>query len=102
MAPLYLGLERFEIVIARNQPEYQPLRSLVSRETGRVLSRWSLTPEQRAAVAAGADIFLDVATFGQKLQPVLLSVGDRPDAAYLIEGMGLPVEDVLVAEIAGE
>lgn len=34
-------------------------------------SRWTLTEEERAAIAAGADILVAVLNFGQPLQPLL-------------------------------
>lgn len=99
--PVVSGLEELEIIFAKSQPEYRPLRALLARDTGRILTRWSPTPAQRQAIVEGADVFLEVMTFGQPLQPVLLSIGERPDAHYLVE-MGLPVEAVLDAEILNE
>src|SRR5271154_6677019 len=73
--PVIDGLEDFECVYAANQPEYLPLRTLVCAD-GRVVSRWALTPEQRKAVAEGADIFLELSTFFKPLQPIRMAVGD--------------------------
>jgi hypothetical protein len=71
------GLESKEIIYAKNQPEYNPLRTLVSAMPDRrVWSRWTLTPEQRKAVAEGADIFLEYLTFGRPLQPLRMAVSD--------------------------
>lgn len=71
------GLEDLEVVYAKDQPEYLPLRTLVSagRER-RVVSRWSLTETQRAAVASGADVLLELSTFGWPLQPIRMAVAD--------------------------
>jgi hypothetical protein len=75
--PVVEGLEQREIVYAKNQPEYIPLRTLVSAGADRkVISRWSLTPEQRKAVADGADIYLTLLTFQNPLQPILMTVSD--------------------------
>lgn len=75
--PVVDGLEAQEVVYAKDQPEYIPLRTLRSNTAeARVLSRWALTPEQREAVAAGADIYLELLTFGNPLQPILMSVGE--------------------------
>jgi hypothetical protein len=74
--PVIKGLEQHERTYAKDQPEYKPLRCLVSPVQGRVLSRWDLTEEQRKAVAEGADIFLVCCTFGKPLQPILMAVGD--------------------------
>ncbi|HWQ97243.1 MAG TPA: hypothetical protein VN538_03995 [Clostridia bacterium] len=81
--PVVDGLEKHEVVYAKDQPEYLPLRCLRSVSADvKVMSRWTLTPEQRKAVAEGADIFLTLFTFGQPLQPIILAVSDNPNPAY--------------------
>jgi hypothetical protein len=72
------GREAEEVVYAKEQPEYIPLRCLVTdrEHTGKVTSRWTLTPEQRIEVFEGADIFLSLLTFGQPLQPIQMQVGN--------------------------
>jgi hypothetical protein len=73
--PVFEGLEHKEVVYAKDQPQYRPLRTLVSSgEDRKVISRWTLTDEQRIAVANGADIFLTLATYGSPLQPILMAV----------------------------
>lgn len=75
--PVFDGLENDEVVYAANQPQYIPLRTLVSSgPERRVLSRWTFTPEQRKAIADGADIFLQLLTFGDPLQPIAIAVTD--------------------------
>jgi|SRR5579863_7971476 len=75
--PVIEGLEEREIVFAKNQPQYLPLRTLVSDDKNRkTLSRWEPSPEQRKAIAEGADIYLQLMTFGQPLQPILMLVSD--------------------------
>ena len=67
-----------EIVYAKDQPEYSPLRTL--RGSGPyypVYSRWGLTDEQRKMIADGADIFLELSTFNRPLQPIRMLVGDK-------------------------
>ena len=90
------GLEEFEVVYAVNQQDkYNPLRTLRSKtEEGRVLSRWTLTDEQRKAIAEGADVFLELLTFGGDLQPIMLAVGTDPNPDYFREQYGLPVVDL--------
>lgn len=74
--PVFDGLQHKEVVYARIQPQYIPLRTLVSAGADRkVISRWTLTEEQRKAVADGADIFLQLLTFGDPLQPIIMAVG---------------------------
>lgn len=75
--PVVDGLEEHEVVFAKDQPEYIPLRTLVSKDNRtRVMSRWTLTPEQRKAIAEGADVFLILSTFGNPLQPIQMAVSD--------------------------
>jgi hypothetical protein len=62
------------VTFAVDQPEYIPLPALVSHE-GCVLTRWTLTPEERARIAAGEDVFVQVLAFGQRLQPIALDIG---------------------------
>ncbi len=75
--PVFAGLEHKEVVYAKDQPRYIPLRTLVSvGPDRRVLSRWTFTDSQREAIAKGADIFLELSTFGQPLQPIRMIVSD--------------------------
>ncbi|HKN69727.1 MAG TPA: hypothetical protein VJX30_01780 [Terriglobales bacterium] len=76
--PVIDGMESQEIVYAADQPEYIPLRTLIGPDVqmAGVVSRWSLTPAQRKLVADGADIFLELSTFGNPLQPIRMAVGD--------------------------
>jgi len=75
--PVIPGLEGREVIYAKDQPEYIALRTLVGNDRDRrVLSRWEPTPEQRKAIAEGADIYLQLLTFGQPLQPILMLVSD--------------------------
>lgn len=75
--PVVDGLEAKETVYAKDQPEYIPLRTLRSSgPMGAVISRWTLTPEQRKAVADGADIFLELSTFRNPLQPIRMAISD--------------------------
>ena len=90
--PVVEGLEHREVVYAKDQPEYLPLRTLVSRDgQGRVVSRWSLTDKQRLAIAAGSDVFLELFTFGQALQPIRMAVSDgQPDEEWLRSFLAVP------------
>lgn len=75
--PVVDGLEHQETVYAKDQPEYISLRTLVSSGTERrVISRWTLTDEQRKAIAEGADLYLMLLTFGGPLQPIQIAVSD--------------------------
>jgi hypothetical protein len=77
--PIVDGLDHLEVVYAKNQPEYLPLRTLCSGSPDRrVTSRWTLTPDQREAVAEGADIFLTLLTYGGSVHPVMMAVAKEP------------------------
>jgi hypothetical protein len=76
------GMER--VTFAKDQPEYIPLPA-ARGEDGIVLTEWELTPEEREAVANGANIRLFVSTINSyvlpdcgdrmyRLQPVMLEV----------------------------
>ena len=81
--PVVDGLETQETVYAKDQPEYIPLRTLkADGSMGAVISRWSLTPEQRKAIADGADIFLELSTFHGPLQPTRMAISDASGSAF--------------------
>jgi hypothetical protein len=84
--PVISGEEGREVVYAGKQRQYLPLRTLVSDdEKGRVLSHWTLTDEQRQAIAEGADVFLNLMTFGQPLQPIQIFVACDEDTEEIKE-----------------
>jgi len=64
------------ITLGTNQPEYRPLPALLFPD-GRVLTEWTFTEEERAAVARGENLRLWTLTFGQPFQPVSLQVTDE-------------------------
>lgn len=63
-------------IFAKDQPEYQPLPALVF-DDGRVLTEWSLSEEERAAIARGENLRLWIWTFGRPLQPIALQITDE-------------------------
>jgi hypothetical protein len=82
--PVIPGLEQFEVVYAKEQPEYIPLRTLRSRtDEGKVMSRWDLTAEQRQAIYRGADVYLTLLTFQGPLQPITLAVATDINPDYV-------------------
>ena len=60
--------------VIKAKDHYQPLPSLHT-PSGRVITRWVLTDEERAQILRGSDVYLTIHTFNQPLQPVRLSVG---------------------------
>lgn len=63
-------------ILGTNQPEYQPLPAMVNGDV--VVSCWELTDEEKQQVMKEGKIWLGVMTFGQSLQPVLLTC-DKSD-----------------------
>ena len=69
-----------EVTIAEEQEDYAPLTVAVygdNAELGprQLLSRWTFTPEERARIAAGEDLYVGLLTFGQPMQPISVQVG---------------------------
>jgi len=66
------------VTYAKDQPEYRPLPvARLDGSAGRVISRWTLTAEEREAIAKGEDLYIEQLTFGQALQPILPTIGLR-------------------------
>ena len=61
------------VVIAKDQPEYQPLQAHVAVD-GTVTCCWQLTESERQEVLRTGLIWHQVHTFGHPLQPQLLMV----------------------------
>lgn len=77
MRPIAPRTGEREITLAEEQHDYQPITAVVRvREPGvSLVTRWTMTPEERAKVAAGEDIYVELLTFGGPMQPVVVSVG---------------------------
>ena len=54
--------------------EYRDLPSIRTPD-GKVVTRWTFTDAERAAILRGEDVYLTICTFNTPLQPVLLTVG---------------------------
>lgn len=92
--PVVAELESLEIVFAKDQPEYPPLRALRSTAPrGNVLTRWAPTQQQRECIAHGADIFLSLSTFGNPLQPIQMIVADELEAQSVAEVFEIAIPD---------
>jgi hypothetical protein len=76
--PVVVGLEKFERVYAKDQPQYRPLRTLPGRNGDSAIARFRLTKAQRNAIADGADIYLELLHFGGPLAPSLIMVMSEP------------------------
>jgi hypothetical protein len=76
--PVIPGLEGFETVYAKNQPEYRPVRTLPTHDGQGAVMRMHFTDAQRKAIAEGADIYLNLLHFGRPLAPSLVMVMSEP------------------------
>lgn len=75
-----LNFDGANIVFGANQPEYQPLSAefVGKPETGQINTCWELSPDERKQIQETGKIWVSLLTFGQPLQPVLVSV-DKPE-----------------------
>jgi hypothetical protein len=76
--PVVVGLEKFETVYAKDQPQYRPLRTLPGERGDSAISRWHLSDAQRKAIAEGADIYLELFHFWRPLAPSRMMVMSEP------------------------
>lgn len=69
-----------ESVVAEEQDEYMPLSvARYVQEDGvlHLLTRWTLTPEERDAVAKGEDIYVAQLNFGGPMTPLIVQCGPK-------------------------
>lgn len=67
------------VVYGAEQPEYIPLPAEKRPGlSGEIVTCWALSPDELKRVQETGVIFVSLLTFGQPLQPVLVSV-DKPD-----------------------
>ena len=86
VSPVMPGSEAIEIVIGKDQPEYVPLPAVyLNARTVPMLTRWRFTEQERAAIAAGADVVMTQLTFGLPFQPVHLQVLMPDEMPILVE-----------------
>lgn len=74
VAPVIPGADLAHIIFGAAQPDYIPLPAIrVDGSEGEVITRWELSDEDRARLAAGGSVYLRIWTFGLSLQPVLVT-----------------------------
>jgi hypothetical protein len=61
------------VVIAEHQPEYRDLPS-VRTPNGYVITRWSLTDEERKRILLGEDVYITLLSHGP-INPLFATVG---------------------------
>ena len=74
-----INFDGVNAVYGANQPEYQPLPA--EKRPGQsveIVTCWKLTPEEIKRIQETGEIWLAVLTFGQPLQPVIVSV-EKPE-----------------------
>lgn len=78
MEPVHFDGEN--VVFGENQPEYIPLPAerVGKPQTGQIITCWSLSPEELERVRETGQIYVSLLTFGQPLQPILVTV-DKPE-----------------------
>jgi hypothetical protein len=87
VSPVMPGSEEIEVVLGKNQPQYMPLPVVYCDSPALpMVSRWRLDDEERAKIAAGADIVLQQLTFRKKFQPVNLQIVMPDEMPELVEG----------------
>lgn len=89
ISPVVPGNEEFEVVYAKDQPEYDPLPVLRTENT--LLTRWKLDDRERAHIAAGGDIFIGVMHFGGRLQPMCPMAVEPDEAMKIMIEAGAPL-----------
>lgn len=76
-----------EQTIAEDQPEYQPITVALYQYmdgTKGILTRWKPNDAERAAIAAGEDIYVMQLNFGAPMVPLIVTVG--PEGFTIPEG----------------
>src|ERR1044071_7885140 len=72
-----------ERIYAEHQLEYLPVTvAIVEHEGGKraLLTRWTLTPEERQRVFDGVDIYVAQLNFGNPMTPMMVHCGPGPYA----------------------
>lgn len=67
-----------EATIAEEQEEYMPITvALYEYPNGArgLLTRWTFTPEERAQIAAGEDVYVHQLNFGTPMTPLIVRAG---------------------------
>lgn len=76
--------------VAKDQPQYQTLPAInVGDENGTFISRWKMSWTDRLRALFFGDVYLQMSTFGQPLQPVVLHT-DKPDISMAPEYANVP------------
>jgi len=69
------------VIFAKDQPQYHPLPANINGPY--VETKWKLSWRERWNVLVGGNIYLTLKTFGERLQPIRMSVLREEDAPSL-------------------
>lgn len=85
-SPVIPGADAIEQEVGKGQKEYLALP--VFRTELASISRWKLSEDERAYIAAGGDLFIAQLNFGQQLYPIM--------------PLALPEDEILTAVLTCE
>lgn len=86
VSPVLPGFESREIIFGKDQPQYLPLPALPSSGEKRcVTSRWRLTFVERLTLLFTGSLYVQQLTYGNKLQPAVLTVSPTAAANRHVE-----------------
>ena len=71
--PVIPGLDHYELKLGADQEGVEPLPALRSPD-GRIVSRWTFTPEERDIIAQGGDLYVTAYTLNHPLQALSLDI----------------------------
>ena len=75
-----------EVTVAEEQEQYMPVTVAFHRFADEapgvrhLVTRWTFTPEERARIAAGEDVYVGQLNFGGPMTPLVVSAGPGPYA----------------------
>lgn len=78
-----IKFDKCNVVFGENQPEYMPLpaQRRGNPTFGEILTCWKLSEEELQTIRETGVIWLSVLTYGNPLQPILISV-EKPDVYH--------------------
>jgi hypothetical protein len=75
VSPVLPGSEAIEILLGKDQPQYDAVPCVyLDTETRPMITRWRFTDEERALIAAGADLIHIQLTFQEPFHPTNMQV----------------------------
>ena len=89
VTPVVSGNEVHEVTYAKDDPHFNPLTVLRTEHV--VMSRWTLTDEERAYIANGGDFFICQIHGGGMLQPIMPMACPPDEALHWMITLGAPL-----------